>query len=328
MVDEDDEEDDGGDYESRILGMDVDGGVGVNGNEDLKKFDKDDKDLLQNRPILDRAIVVSAGVIANVMLAYACIFTSVSSIGVAEFNYQPGVVISSIVDGEGAGAIGGIMKGDVVMDVDGVAIGEGATSAGQVAKAIRGSGGKVLSFKVLREGEMKILGVKPKVLTGGDGVIGVQLEPNAIARRVRPENVAKAIGFANKEFGAQVRLTTTGIQSIFMNFKSQAGHLAGPVGVVSIGANLVRNDTAALLEFAAVISLNLAVINALPIPALDGGQMAFLVIEAVKGSPLSIRFQNAVNQTALLLFIAFSGVLLFADLEKLKIFANLQKLFG
>jgi membrane-associated protease RseP (regulator of RpoE activity) len=65
------------------------------------------------------------------------------------------------------------------------------------------------------------------------------------------------------------------------------------------------------------ISLNLAVINALPLPALDGGQMAFLLVEALTGSPVSSRLQEAVNKTALLGFLALSSLLLFGDLKSL-----------
>lgn len=289
----------------------------------------DDPDLLQNRPLFDRALVISAGVIANVILAWGCIFASVSTVGLPTYNFSPGVNIANIVDTQGTGAKAGVKAGDVILRVDGNEVPKSLDSARVVAEKIRTSGGREMDFRILRGGKEFDMQIRAKCCTPeGNAAMGVQLIPNADVTRVRPPTVLKSVETTNKEFSRLSRQTWNGLTSIVSNFQKSSQNLSGPIGVVSMGADLARNDTAALLTFCAVISINLALINSLPLPALDGGQMTFLLIEALRGAPVSLRVQDAINRTALLLFLAFSGVLVFGDLEKLNILSAIQKLFG
>lgn len=286
-------------------------------------------DLLQNRPLLDRALVISAGVLANLILAWTCIFASVSTIGLPTYGFSPGVSIANVVDPTGPAASAGMLPGDVILSVDGQPVAESLDNASTVAEQIRTSRGRPIAFRLQRGERQFDLRVRPKCCTPeGNSAMGVQLVPNATVTRVRPPTLPKAVETANKEFSRLSRQTWNGLTSIFSNFSRSSKNLSGPIGVVSMGADLARNDTAALLTFCAVISINLALINSLPLPALDGGQMTFLLIEALRGAPVSLRLQDAINRTALLLFLAFSGVLFFGDLEKLNILSAIQKLFG
>lgn len=288
-----------------------------------------DPDLLQNRPLFDRAVVISAGVVANLILAWACIFTSVSTVGLPTYTFSPGVSIASIVDEQGPAARAGIRAGDTILGVDGVAVAESLDNASVVAERIRGSRGEALRLEMQRGSQRYSVQVRARCCAAdGSAAMGVQLVPNAAVRRVRPEGVGRCIGTTNREVGRLGRQTWTGLVGIVSNFSRSSRNLSGPVGVVSMGADLARNDTAALLTFCAVISINLALINSLPLPALDGGQMMFLIIEGLRGEAVSLRVQDAINRTALLLFLAFSGVLFFGDLEKLNILSAISKLFG
>lgn len=289
----------------------------------------DDPNLLQNRPVLDRALVVSAGVIANIILAWVAIFTSVSAVGVPTYDIKPGVVISTIVDDSGAAVRDGLRASDIILSLNDRVVAAIPDSASQVAEQIRSSRGKPLNFSILRGGETMGLTVKPRCcLPDGSSSIGVQLTPNAKVTRTRPQSVSQSLARTNSEFTRLSAQTWRGLTSLFVNFKTSSQNLSGPIGVVSMGADLARNDTAALFTFCAVISLNLAIINSLPLPALDGGQMTFLIIEALRGTPVSLKVQDVVNRTALVLFLAFSGVLFFGDLERLNVVGALQKLFG
>lgn len=289
----------------------------------------DDPNLLQNRPVLDRALVVSAGVIANIILAWVAIFTSVSAVGVPTYDIKPGAVISTIVDDSGAAVRDGLRASDIILSLNDKVVAATPDSASQVAEQIRSSRGKPLNFSILRGDETVGLTVKPRCcLPDGSSSIGVQLTPNAKVTRMRPQSVSQSLARTNSEFARLSAQTWRGLTSLFVNFKTSSQNLSGPIGVVSMGADLARNDTAALFTFCAVISLNLAIINSLPLPALDGGQMTFLIIEALRGAPVSLKVQDAVNRTALVLFLAFSGVLFFGDLERLNVVGALQKLFG
>lgn len=278
----------------------------------------EDPDLLQNRPLLDRAIVISAGVVANIILAWASIFVSVSTVGVPQYNFSPGVIIADLVDQSGPGAKAGLHSGDIILKVDGEPVKSSLDNAGIVADKIRTSKGAPIDFHLLRDGREFDLKVRPKCCTPeGGSAMGVQLVPNVSIARVRPPTALSTITTTNAEVKRLSDQTIKGLTSLFSNFQQSARNLSGPIGVVSIGADLARNDAASLLTFCAVISINLALINSLPLPALDGGQMVFLIIEGLRGSPVSLQLQNTVNRTALLLFLAFSGVLFFGDITKL-----------
>jgi RIP metalloprotease RseP len=71
---------------------------------------------------------------------------------------------------------------------------------------------------------------------------------------------------------------------LISNFGQTAAQVAGPVKIVEIGASIAQSDAGNLFQFAALISINLAIINILPLPALDGGQLAFLLIEGLRGN--------------------------------------------
>lgn len=76
-----------------------------------------------------------------------------------------------------------------------------------------------------------------------------------------------------------------GLQQIFTNFSKTAEGVSGPVAIVAVGSEIARSDLSGLFQFAAIVNINLAVVNALPLPALDGGLLALLFAEAVRGEP-------------------------------------------
>jgi membrane-associated protease RseP (regulator of RpoE activity) len=102
-------------------------------------------------------------------------------------------------------------------------------------------------------------------------------------------------------------------------------------GVVATGASLASTERASLLTFVAVISINVALLNSIPlIPALDGGQMAFLLIELLRGGKaVPARVQEAANSAAFLLIIGLSGLIFLNDIEKLSLVSTVTRtLFG
>ena len=93
--------------------------------------------------------------------------------------------------------------------------------------------------------------------------------------------------------------------------------LSGPIGVIKMGSEVVRtNDLTAVAMFAAAISVNLAVVNSLPIPALDGGQLVFVLGEAVTGRKLDQRKQEEINALALLVLLLVTFSTTVGDLSK------------
>ncbi|MEB3336829.1 MAG: RIP metalloprotease RseP, partial [Leptolyngbyaceae bacterium] len=165
--------------------------------------------------------------------------------------------------------------------------------------------------------------VIPKPGTDGKGRIGVQLFPNGKTTYRRPSSIGEVLGLAANQFQDIVVRTFQGFAQLITHFQDTVGQVSGPVGIVEQGAKFAKADSANLLMFAALISINLAVINILPLPALDGGQLAFLLIEGLSGKPLPTKIQDGVMQTGLVLLLGLGIILIIRDTTQLE---GVQKL--
>ena len=99
--------------------------------------------------------------------------------------------------------------------------------------------------------------------------------------------------------------------------KGSLSSVTGPVGMVGIVGQAFQFGWAYLFSFAALISVNLAIINLIPFPALDGGRLLFLLIEKIKGSRISPNIANAINTVGFALIILFMIVVTYHDIVKL-----------
>jgi RIP metalloprotease RseP len=269
--------------------------------------------LLRNRPVLDRAIVISAGVIANLIFAYFLLVTQAGTVGIPGFN-EAGVLIPQVAAESSAVAQkAGIKPGDVVLAIDGQNLGTGLEATESLKKTIQKSPNQPLELTVQRNQQSLSITVKPEAGQDGKGRIGVQLAPNGTIVRKRSSNILEAFSTAAEEFERVALLIVQGFGQLISNFGETAGQVSGPVEIVRIGANVARSNLADLFQFAALISINLAVINILPLPALDGGQLAFLLIEGVRGKPLPLEFQQNIMQTGLVLLLGLGIFLIVRD---------------
>ncbi len=160
--------------------------------------------------------------------------------------------------------------------------------------------------------------------------IGVMLGPNYVSTEyIRTKNLPTALQLASHEVTTLVKDTITSFADaastvLSAPFKRVAGDttatddisssgIPGPIGVLKIGTDMVRTgDVNAVIFFAAAISINLAVFNSLPLLALDGGQIAFVLGEALSGKKIDQRLQEEINAIALLVLLltSFSTVLI------------------
>jgi RIP metalloprotease RseP len=189
---------------------------------------------------------------------------------------------------------------------------------------IRANPNQAVDLKVQRGKQQLDISVTPKV--GDDGVarIGVQLAPNgSITEYRRPKNVFEVLGLAAEQFQSMFVTTVQGFWSLLTNFSSVASKVAGPVKIVEQGAGLASANANTLFPFTAIISINLAIINILPLPALDGGQLAFLLIEGLRGKPIPTRIQENVMQTGLVLLLGLGIFLMVRDTTQLEVFQHL-----
>ena len=181
--------------------------------------------------------------------------------------------------------------------------------------------GSSLQVTVLKQGSEKPTDIKltPQPFSPNEASsplsIGVMVAPNYEGTSlVKASSVgdafSKAAGEVYELTSVTARTILGLIGSLVMGKGTPPGQsLSGPIGVLKTGSDVVStNDVAAVVGFVAAISINLAVVNSLPLPALDGGQLAFVLAEAVSGKKVDQRAQEALNAAALflLLFVTFS----------------------
>ncbi|MBV6625186.1 MAG: RIP metalloprotease RseP [Rivularia sp. (in: Bacteria)] len=314
----------GSETEYAVRAFPLGGFVGFPDDDPDSKIEPDDPNLLRNRPILDRAIVISAGVIANLIFAYFLLVSQVGFVGIPQAT-QPGVLIKELAPQVSKAAeSAGIKPGDVILAAEGTEFGKSLQGIEQLRDIIKNHPGEPIELLINRGNKNINLPVVPEAKSGG-GSIGVSLSPNGKVERRAAKGIVEAFSVGATEFQNIISQTVQGFGKLVTNFGETAGQVAGPVKIVKIGANIAQNDTGSLFFFAALISINLAFINILPLPALDGGQLAFLLIEGVRGKPLPNRIQEGVMQTGLVLLLGLGILILVKETSQLE---WVQKLFG
>jgi membrane-associated protease RseP (regulator of RpoE activity) len=316
----------GPETEYAVRAIPLGGYVGFPDDDPDSDIPPNDPNLLGNRPVLDRAIVISAGVIANLIFAYFLLVTQIGTVGAQKFTPEPGVLIPTVATEVSSAAVkAGIKPGDVILAVDGKTLDASPSSLPFVRQAIQEHPKEPRTLKIQRDDQTLSVRVTPDLGPDGTGRIGVQLFPNGKPERRRAGNILEAFSQGASEFQKIVILTGQGFVQLISNFGQTASQVAGPVKIVEIGASIAKSDAGNLFQFAALISINLAIINILPLPALDGGQLAFLLIEGLRGKPLPTKIQDGVMQTGLMVLLGLGIFLIVRDTANLP---WIQKLFG
>lgn len=300
--------------EYSIRAFPLGGFVGFPDNDPESGIPVDDENLLKNRPILDRVIVISAGVVANIIFAYVIIFTQVLSVGLPVQESFPGVLVPE-VRAFSAASRDGLFPGDVILSVNGVEFPKtGPNAVSELVDVIKKSPKSNVLLKVGR-GEQKFeIGVTPDENFDGTGKIGVQLSPNVKFTKVRPKNLWEAFRFSGKEFWGLTSNVLDSLKQTFLNFSQTASKVSGPVAIIAVGAEVARSNIDGLYQFAAVLNINLAVINLLPLPALDGGSLALILIEAARGGrKLPLELEQRIMSSGIMLVILLGLFLIVRD---------------
>ncbi|ELR98131.1 RIP metalloprotease RseP [Gloeocapsa sp. PCC 73106] len=300
------------------------GYVGFPDDDPDSDIPKDDPNLLRNRPILDRAIVISAGVIANLIFAYFLLVGQAGTIGFQTINYQPGVAVPQVVtEGKAIAAKAGIQDGDIIVAVNSEPLGASPEAITNLRDKIQQSPNQPLELAIKRGNTDLTVTLTPEEASDGKGKIGVILSPNGESVRKSAQTPLEALTMGASEFQRITTLTVEGFSQLILHFQENAQQVAGPVAIVAVGAKLAKDNLGNLLQFAALISINLAIINILPLPALDGGQLLFLAIEALMGKPLPTRIQEGIMQTGLFLLLGLGMFLIVRDTANLAFFQQL-----
>jgi regulator of sigma E protease len=202
----------------------------------------------------------------------------------------------------------GIKSGDLIVAING----ETVSDWEQMRKGIRGSPGKPLRLTVEREGQRFDILVTPRsskqrTAKGEEeiGQIGIGPAPDSHYRRLNPVS-ALAAG-VQKTWELSVLIVQGFVKLIQAKISPKT--IGGPILIIQAAGEVVQRGTVQTLTFTALISINLAILNLLPIPVLDGGHLLFSLIEWLRGKPISLRKREIAQQVGMVLII---GLMIFA----------------
>ncbi|EYU43118.1 hypothetical protein ABFS82_08G115700 [Erythranthe guttata] len=310
--------------EYSIRAFPLGGFVGFPDNDPDSDIPVDDVNLLKNRPIFDRVLVISSGVIANIVFAYLIVLVQVLYVGLPVQESFPGVLVPEVRPFSAA-LRDGLLTGDVILGVNDFEISKtGPNLVTEVVDVIRKSPNKKVLFKIGRGGENLQINVTPDESTDGTGRIGVQLSPNVKFSKARPKNVFEVFTYSGREFWGLTYNVVDSLRQTFMNFSQSASKVSGPVAIIAVGAEVARSNSDGLYQFAAILNLNLAVINILPLPALDGGSLALILVEAARGGrKLPLELEQTIMSSGITLVLILGVYLLVRDTLNLEFIKDL-----
>jgi len=266
------------------------------------------------------------GVIFNLILSFTLYFGQASTGGVRRADILEGAVVSQ-EPRAGAPAYGQLHVGDVVTSVNSRALASpfGSAGAADLAAAvddmineirINGEGKPVKLGIADPSGSTRTIALTPQRATpGANPTIGTVLSPNFEVKLVTASNPGEAFKLATGELKSTVTRTADGLFKVgsdAVKGKGLGGAVSGPIGMIKVGSDLIRkDDSKTVIAFAAALSVNLAVLNSIPLPALDGGQLAILAGEAVARRKIGEKAQGAINAlgVSLLLYLSAAGTL-------------------
>ena len=241
-----------------------------------------------SHPVWQRLLFIVAGVSMNVVVAFVFLIF----VGLQGY-FQPNLVVERVEPGSAA-ATAGIEVGDRVVSLAGVK----ATDWADVQEAIWTRPGERVVVVVERAGTTLDLEAVLGTRQDGGGILGVA--PGG--EMVNPGALESA-SFAFNQTGELFRMTFTGIKMMFTGDAPVTGSegLAGPVGIVSVSSAAFRGGY--FLSFLAFISVQLAILNMLPLLPLDGGHVLFSLIEKGMGRAVSLRTFERVSAVGISLFL-------------------------
>ncbi len=288
-----------------------------------------DVDSFAGRSAWTRVKVLGAGVVMNFLLAWV-LFSIVLMLGFPEQidpaergKYaQTDVQILQVQPNTPAAEIG-LKAGDIILAIDTVPV----TTLEAVSRYIYEHRGQSIVVHVRRGGaELSLIGMPRLSAPEGEGALGISFSETAIVRY--PWYRAIQLGFEQTYVKTAEILGALGglVTSMFTGAKTEVD-IAGPVGIVTLTKQMSELGLTYLLYFAAILSINLGIINILPIPALDGGRILFVLIEKLKGSPVSTRIEGYVHQVGFILLILLMVLVTLNDIFRLEFWGRFSGWF-
>ena len=296
----------------RMYGESPDGVSIQNGNQQAEDVNRS----FMSKSKLARTAVLLAGVTANLLLGII-IFTIVFTVGLPKFAATP--VIGDVVANSPAEQAG-LEVGQTIVAFNGQPYDELAPS---FSEAVQESAGEEVSITVeTEEGVTEVLSVVPRQdPPAGEGALGIVISGGDLyvaETEQYPLHEAWWRGITSSlEMSGQILAALGGMVGGLVSTGEAPADLAGPVGIASIIGQARELGWIPVLFFAGIISVNLAVVNVLPFPALDGGRLVFVIYEAIARRKPNPDVERWVNTIGMLVLLGLIVLITVADVSKL-----------
>lgn len=271
---------------------------------------REEQDSFGAKKIWQRTIILAAGVIMNVILAFV-LFSACYLIGAPQSVTEGGKIQITEVMKDSPAAVAGILSGDVILGADGNSF----VNVLDVQNYVSSKAETEISLNILRGEDNLSLTVKPE-LKNDKAVIGVGLD--------QIDTVAypffKALWEGLKHTFILLWLIVISFFTLIKDLiiGSGAGDaVGGPIRIAQMTGEVARFGFVNLMNFTALLSLNLAVINFLPFPALDGGRILFLAIEKIKGKPVKRETEALIHNIGFMLLMLLIILVTYKDIARM-----------
>jgi regulator of sigma E protease len=265
----------------------------------------DDPRSFSVQPLWVRLAILVAGVVMNVVLAFA-IFTGIALTGDPAMGIQAGRI-----QPDSPAAAAGLLPGDTLVGIDGRRY--SALGPGSLLDDLRASAGRTIRLEVERatggKAELTVTLRDASAVAAGRGALGIEQLSGRIASDKILYSPSEAIALGGDRTAGSLRVILDGLGQLSSSIVTQPTEpppASGPVGIaIQIGDVFWTLGPIVTLYLAGVLSANLAIVNILPFPPLDGGRMVVLVLKSLFGTRISLRLERLTYLVGFVFLFAF-----------------------
>lgn len=265
------------------------------------------------KKVWQKALIVVAGPLANFFLAFLAFWFVFTLVGK---TYVPPIVGEVLPNSPAERA--GIKKGDLILEINGKRL---KSFEDLLLETRKEEGLREFELKIKRGEEILTFRVMPELMEGTTifgkktkvPVLGIKSSPEIVHEKINP---LSAISLALKKVYDFTALTLMAIYKLITG-ELPFSTLGGPITIGKFAGESARLGIIAYISFLALLSINLGVLNLLPLPMLDGGHLVIFGIEALRGKPLSLRTQEIIFKIGLILIVGLSIAVFYNDILRL-----------
>lgn len=293
--------------------------------ENFEEEITDPKKSFMNKTVLQRVLILVAGVVMNFILAVVAFAVVYSVSGIPRETQD--VKIVEITQGSPS-QIAGLVVGDIVKKVDK----EEIKDTSIFTKTVEEKKGKRITLEIERivndEKTTKKISLTPRAEPPeGEGPLGVIITTSEIYYPAIWQRPFVGIYYGIKDSFFWGKNVILGFGKIFSDlFKGQTPQdLAGPVGIFAITNEAAKLGFLAVINFMGILSINLAILNIIPFPALDGGRLLFVIIEKIMGKKVLPKVEGYIHAVGMIILLTLLLAITLHDIQRLVSAGSLSK---